>query len=256
MSTKNLDSSGLNAPIGRKTLSQGFEEARGKFVGKYAATCQNVPTKKAEFQRFLQGTNVNNLEQICKEIGDKADTKVNNASRLWDTLGMLKTAGDAFINCAPESVSMVWFGVSSLVQIGNAKLQTQLLICGTCDSIANIIIDCIRWEARMGPPRPDDLENASKFKMWDSDIPELVFNVLDFLWAAKPYFDQNRMKSWLGSTLKDLFTKELQQKVDTLLEKYQDVVKLVQIHFEDSLLNESLSQNWNQTGANIRGSSK
>ncbi|RVD82060.1 uncharacterized protein DFL_009903 [Arthrobotrys flagrans] len=227
----------------RKTLSQGFEDARAQFRAKYQSACRESNSKRAEFDKFLQGTSIDDLGQVCKDLGDQAEEKANNASRLWSTLDILKTAGDAFIDCAPESVSMIWFGISSLIQIGNAKLQTQLLICGTCDSIANIIIDCIRWEARTVSRDADD--SAPKLEIWDSDIPELIFSILDFLWSAKPHFDQSRLKR-LGSTLKDLFTKDLQQKVDALLEKYQEIVRFAQAHFEDSLLNENI-----QTGKKL-----
>ncbi|KAF3906511.1 hypothetical protein ABW20_dc0107135 [Dactylellina cionopaga] len=80
---------------------------------------------------------------------------------------------------------------------------------------------------------------APKFDIWESDIPDLIFGVLDFLWNARPHLDQSRLKR-IGSTFKDLFTQELQQKVDTLLEKYGQIVKIAQAHFEDSVLHESL----------------
>ncbi|KAK6345721.1 hypothetical protein TWF718_007629 [Orbilia javanica] len=221
----------------RKTLSVCFEEARERFRTEHQSACRQGTPKREEFDRFLQGTSIGDLEQVCKDLGNQAEEKVNNASRLWSTLDMLKTTGDAFIDFAPESVSMVWFGISSLIQVGNAKLQTRLLICGTCDSIANIIIDCMRWEARMSQSDTDD--STPKLEIWESEVPELIFSILDFLWSAKPHFDQSRLKR-LGTTLKDLFTKDIQQKVDSLLEKYQEIVRIAQVHFEECLLNDNL----------------
>ena len=50
-------------------------------------------------------------------------------------------------------------------------------------------------------------ESASDINIWDSDIPELVFAILDFLWNAKPHLDQSRLKSIqyldLGFSLSD-----------------------------------------------------
>ncbi|KAK6528563.1 hypothetical protein TWF281_009803 [Arthrobotrys megalospora] len=231
-----IEGNGADSADTRKTLSRCFEIAREQFRAKHQSARRELTTKQVEFNKFLEGINIKDLERVCEDLGNQAEEKVNNASRLWSTLDMLKTVGDAFIDCAPESVSMVWFGISSLIQVGNAKLQTRLLICGTCDSIATIILDCIRWEARMRYSKTED--SAPKLEIWDSDVPELIFNILDFLWSAKPHFDQNRLKR-LGNTLKDLFTKDLQQKVDALLEKYQEIVKIAQIHFEEALLDEN-----------------
>ncbi|KAK6504578.1 hypothetical protein TWF481_006517 [Arthrobotrys musiformis] len=221
---------------GRKTLSECFGEAQERFRKAHQSASREPSSKRAEFNKFLQGTGIGDLELVCKNLGAQAEEKTNNASQLWNTLNTLKEIGDAFIDCAPESVSMVWFGISSLIQVGNAKFQTRLLICGTCDSIATIIIDCIRWEARMRLMNSDG--SSPRLEIWDSDIPELIFNILDFLWCAKPHFDQSKLKRF-GVTLKDLFTRELQEKVDALLEKYQEIVKITQVHFEESLLNEN-----------------
>ncbi|KAF3931115.1 hypothetical protein ABW20_dc0108053 [Dactylellina cionopaga] len=237
----------------RKSLADGFEEACLRFKAEISNPLVRKDYKRADAaQEFLRGMQLDKLEQLCSDLSSQAEVKANNAAKLWSTLDQFKSAGDAFMESAPESVSIIWFGISSLITVGNAGVQTKLLICGTCDSIANIVADCIRWEARVNliskeieSAKQPTMDEPPTFEIWDTDIPELIFSILDFLWHARPHIDQSRLKR-LGSSLKDLFTKELQQKVDSLLEKYEGIVKLAQANFEDSVLYESL-----KTGTNI-----
>ncbi|KAK6519525.1 hypothetical protein TWF281_003352 [Arthrobotrys megalospora] len=230
-----------DASVGRKSLAECFEEARERLRREASPAANKDSKRSATLMDFLDGIKLDQLVGECKVLSDKADDKSSNAYRLWSTLNQFKAVGDAFIDFAPESVSMVWFGISSLIMVGDARFQTKLLICGTCDSIAAIVGDCIRWEARMA----NATDGAPNLDIWETDIPELIFGILDFLWNARPHFDQSRVKKMVTS-LKDLFTKQLQQKVDNLLEKYQEIVKIAQAHFEDSVLHEGL-----RTGANI-----
>ncbi|KAK6533631.1 hypothetical protein TWF694_002566 [Orbilia ellipsospora] len=227
----------------RKTLTRCFDEARQKFSEEIA----NPAIEKDQKQRpavveFLKGIQLGKLENSCKELSNLAEDKANNnAAKLWATLDQLKGAADVFLQFAPESISIVWFGISSLITVGNARTQTRLLICGTCDSIATIISDCIRWEARMvqrDKPAQGD-QDTPKFDIWDSDMPDLVFSILDFLWNARPHLSESRVKR-LGSSLKDLLTKELDQKVNSMLAKYKTIVEKAQAHFEEFVFHESL----------------
>ncbi|KAJ6256517.1 hypothetical protein Dda_8379 [Drechslerella dactyloides] len=223
----------------RKTLAQCFEDACTRFRSEIANPAVRQDSKRsAAVETFLSGAKLDELGKACKELSDKAGDGVNNAEKLWGTLDQFKGAADTFLQFAPESVSIVWFGISSLITIGNAKVQTRLLICGTCDSIANIVGDCVRWEQRMAQASTER-DESPKLDIWESDIPTLIFSVLDFLWNARPHLDQSRIKR-IGSTLKDIFTKELQQKVDAIVEKYQEIVKVAQAHFEESVFHESL----------------
>ncbi|KAF3216289.1 hypothetical protein TWF191_009114 [Orbilia oligospora] len=223
----------------RKTLSRCFEIAQKRFKDEIAKPLLTKDPKHREaIERFLFGMEIAALEKTCKDLSNKAEDKANNnAAKLWTTLDQFRGAADVFMEFAPESISIVWFGISSLITVGNARVQTKLLICGTCDSIANIVGDCVRWEARMHLSQ--NSETLPQFDVWESEMPNLIFSILDFLWSARPHLDDSRIKR-IGSSIKDLFTKELQQKVDSLLEKYADIVKLAQAHFEESVFQESL----------------
>ncbi|KAK6363125.1 hypothetical protein TWF730_000574 [Orbilia blumenaviensis] len=223
----------------RKNLSHCFQVAQQRFFNEIASPLISKNHKHQDaVDRFLAGMELTRLEKFCKDLSSKAEDHANNnAAKLCTTLDQLKGAADVFMAFAPESVSIVWFGISSLITIGNARLQTRLLICGTCDSIANIIGDCVRWEARMH--NSEDRDASSQFDIWESDLPDLIFAILDFLWSARPHMDESRIKR-IGSSVKDLFTKDLQQKIDTVLGKYEEIVKQAHAHFEESVLQESL----------------
>ncbi|KAK6539335.1 hypothetical protein TWF694_009568 [Orbilia ellipsospora] len=226
----------MKPPPPRKTLTKCFDEACDRFREEIAKPIiKKDPKRSYAVEEFLSGTKMDTLLDACRKLNDTSEEKINNAARLLTTLDQLKTVGDVFMGFAPESVSIVWFGISSLIAIGSAKVQTRLLICGTCDSITNIVADCIRWEARMAKIE----ETASEINIWESDIPDLVFAILDFLWNARPHLDSSRIKR-IGNTMKDLFTKEMDDKASSLVGKYEAMVKVVQSHFEDSVLHESL----------------
>ncbi|KAF3919897.1 hypothetical protein ABW21_db0206993 [Orbilia brochopaga] len=185
----------MNGKVSRKTLTGCFDDACTRFRSEIAGPAIRQDSKRAAaIESFLSGAKLDELGKACKELSDKAGDGVNNAARLWSTLDQFKGAADVFLQFAPESISIVWFGISSLITIGNAKVQTRLLICGTCDSIANIMGDCVRWEQRM-VQTSSDREETPKLDIWETDIPELVFSVLDFLWNARPHLDQSRIKS-------------------------------------------------------------
>ncbi|KAK6526838.1 hypothetical protein TWF281_010035 [Arthrobotrys megalospora] len=220
-------------PAPRKSLFQCFEEARQTFDQKIASPLtRKDPKRSTAIEEFLRGARLDDLGKVCQELSEQAEDKANNtASKLLTTLDQFKGAGDALLQFAPESVSIVWFGISSLITIGSAKVQTRLLICGACDSIANIVADCIRWESMTALMVNEDHSSD----MWESDIPNLLFQILEFLWTAKPHFDQSRVKR-IGSSLKELFSKELQERVASILEKYEALAKTMQGQFQESML--------------------
>ncbi|KAF3197930.1 hypothetical protein TWF679_002486 [Orbilia oligospora] len=228
---------GLAPPVTRKSLFQCFEEARQTFEKRIVEPLtKSDPKRLSSIQEFLQGIKLDELGRVCRELSELAEDKANNkASKLLVTLDQFKGAGDALLQFAPESVSIVWFGISSLITIGSAKVQTRLLICGACDSIVNIVADCIRWESMAALMINED-QNLDD--IWESDVPHLIFLILEFLWTAKPHFDQSRVKR-IASNLKEIFNQELQERVTAILDKYEALVKTLQGHFQESMLESS-----------------
>ncbi|KAF3918197.1 hypothetical protein ABW20_dc0105600 [Dactylellina cionopaga] len=103
--------------MGRKTLSQCFGEARDRFQNEVVQPLSSKDEKRAEAAKtFLNGAKLEELERACKDLSTKAEEKANNtASRLLTTIDQFKGAADVFLQFAPESVSIVWFGISSLI---------------------------------------------------------------------------------------------------------------------------------------------
>ncbi|KAJ6257285.1 hypothetical protein Dda_8174 [Drechslerella dactyloides] len=178
----------------RKTLTECFEEACSRFRSTVEPSLGKDRQRLDALTTFLKGasTGLQQLEKTCQNLNDKAEEKANNAAKILTTLDQFKTLGDAFLQFAPESVSIVWCAISSLITIGGAKLQTLLLICGACNSVTTIVGDCIRWEVRMRTT--DAADDAPTLDIWDTDIPDLVFNILEFLWSAQPHLDNSRLK--------------------------------------------------------------
>ncbi|KAK6538165.1 hypothetical protein TWF694_011047 [Orbilia ellipsospora] len=223
--------------MGRKTLSQCFNKAHSRFLEEVAQPLLKDPKRAKKVEMFLKGTKLEELKCVCKDLSAKAEEKSKNtASQLLTTIDQFKDAVDVFLQYAPETVSIVWFGISSLISIGSAEVETRFLICGTCDSIANIIGDCLKWEARMV-----NNKMAENFDVWESDIPELVFRIIDFLWNAQPHLDHSRMKKYvsIGDELVDIVQKQaLIQELDRHQAKLTHPLSY-KIHF--TTLNDQLS---------------
>ena len=104
-------------PTARKSLVQCFEEARQTFEKKIVEPLmRNDPKRLFGIEEFLRGTNLDDLGSACRQLSELAEDKANNkASKLLVTLDQFKGVGDALLQFAPESVSIVWFGISSLI---------------------------------------------------------------------------------------------------------------------------------------------
>ncbi|KAF3132268.1 hypothetical protein TWF703_007387 [Orbilia oligospora] len=78
-----------------------------------------------------------------RSSGEKGSEK---AERLMEVLVEIKKGGDTTVSVAPESVSLVWFGISSLISVAVKSQELRTMICDTSQSIAIMIRDCLRWE--------------------------------------------------------------------------------------------------------------
>ncbi|KAK6529303.1 hypothetical protein TWF281_008480 [Arthrobotrys megalospora] len=200
---------------------------------------------------FLQTGNTDNhsefdrLQNECKKLAKEGEHALDGdkADKLLNTLNTIKTLGDGVISMAPETVSIVWFGISSMLTVATIKLEIRLLICDTCESITSMVEDCLKWEIldRKVDGAAEDSENDAQDRpslqtnIWESGVTKLLLSIFDFLWHAQPHRDPSRLKR-LKSTIKEAFTKDLQQKVDKLLEAHEELVKLAHAQFQELLL--------------------
>ncbi|KAK6531903.1 hypothetical protein TWF694_003066 [Orbilia ellipsospora] len=218
-----------------RKASTKFAETTGKHIG-------NDATQRAQLTAFLAPPSGHDefekLRNTCEKLSGQAEglDQKGKAARLIETLGTIKTVGDGVISAAPETVSIVWFGISSLISIATVKLEIRIMICDTCESISEMIQDCLRWEGRTNEVSPSarSTSDSGRIDIWDSAVPELLGCIFDFLWHARPHRDANRLQR-AKSTIKETFTKELQAKVENLLKAHEKVIRLVQAHFEDAV---------------------
>ena len=109
----------IPVPPPRKSLGKCFHQARLKFHTELLPSIEKEPSLKPALEEFLRGTSLNILTNTCKGLSDTLEEKANSAYRLWHTLDQLKSVGDVFMDFAPESVSMVWFGISALITVSS-----------------------------------------------------------------------------------------------------------------------------------------
>ncbi|EGX46824.1 hypothetical protein AOL_s00097g250 [Orbilia oligospora ATCC 24927] len=186
-----------------------------------------------------------NLLEICSNMvssrsgGEKGSEK---AERLMEVLVEIKKGGDATVSAAPESVSLVWFGISSLISVAVKSQELRIMICDTCQSIAIMIRDCLRWErhtlcsptAKLSADQTQGLA-LDKINIWEVDVPELLYAIFEFLWHSLAHRDRKFFQR-IGSTVKETFTNNLKQRVGRLMDAYNKLVQSAQAQFEDLLL--------------------
>ncbi|EPS42850.1 hypothetical protein H072_3124 [Dactylellina haptotyla CBS 200.50] len=229
-----------------------YTEARQQFRESTVESLKANSIQIKQLDIFLNpndadGGEFDKLQDECKKLardGEKNKLDGDKASSLLSNLERIKTLGDAVISMAPETVSIVWFGISSIITIATIGLEIRLMICGACTSITAMVQDCLRWEILSREVKSKDVEDASgpatkrpglQTNIWESGVTGLLCNIFDFLWHAQPHRDPSRLKR-LRSTIKEAFSKDLQQRVDTLTETYEKLVNLAQSQFKELVL--------------------
>ncbi|EPS40890.1 hypothetical protein H072_5243 [Dactylellina haptotyla CBS 200.50] len=228
----------MDAGAKRKTLDHCFDVACDRLRNGVKGM-----KKAGALEEFINGSmNISDLRKRCKVITNDGE-KFEKAEQLMVTLGRVQSAIDGLLSAAPESVSMVWLGISSLISLGTMTMTVKQRVYSTCNSIATMMKLCLRLEQRspVYEPNSDDFKNISspEISIWEFDIPELVFLVLDFLWHARPH-DASRSIKVYGRAIKETFTGDLDSRATALLDQYQSLVEKAQVLYEDYLVRENL----------------
>ncbi|KAK6347465.1 hypothetical protein TWF718_005307 [Orbilia javanica] len=212
----------------RKTLEDCFADARGRLQNELAAKKEK---RTAEMRQFLEAAvQVADIKKACENITAK-EGEQKKFDQFIMTLDRVQSVVDGFISAAPESVSMV----------GAMTVTVREQIYSTCDSIATMIELCLRLEQRvlLYKHSSQTCPTVNDTNIWDFDIPELIFLILDFLWHAKPHTTSKGLKGY-GRAMKETFTGTLDQKSTTLLSHYQTVIGKAQELYEDFLIQENI----------------
>ncbi|KAF3178626.1 hypothetical protein TWF788_007355 [Orbilia oligospora] len=235
-------------PGKRKTLEHCFRNAQERLRNEVISKSKRnegpqakESTAQKELEEFLTGTtNITDLIATFERTPER-EKKDGRFEQLMTTLVRVQSLGDELISAAPESVSLVWFGLSSLISIGTMKVTVRQCIYSTCSSIVAMVELCFQLEKREHgySQSSQPVQNTNSPSIWDSNIPELIFLILDFLWHAKPHRATKGLKSF-GKTLKEAFTGALEEKSAALIEYYQKVVEKTQRLYEDFIICENI----------------
>lgn len=76
------------------------------------------------------------------------------------------------------------------------RLDIQQTIYRTCDSIGSMVELCLRVERQSLLYASQISEDDRDFKdLWEKDIPELLFLMLDFIWTARIFIHKKKSRS-------------------------------------------------------------
>ncbi|KAF3316832.1 hypothetical protein TWF173_001494 [Orbilia oligospora] len=196
------------------------------------------PPKPEQLEKFLfSNSNVKNAISECEELKSKADKRYKGKVRkLLEVLSFIKDTGDAVLTCAPETVSIAWGVISSLISIGVKDMESCDQISEASTNIVTIILNCRLYENRQR--NSNDAESIELTNRITEAIEELITVILEFCWfASRKFGGENKHKR---------FGDILGLKSATANEKYEDIVSkykgLREMKAQSSELAERLKQ--------------
>ncbi|EGX43973.1 hypothetical protein AOL_s00210g134 [Orbilia oligospora ATCC 24927] len=196
------------------------------------------PPKPEQLENFLfSNSNVKNAISECEELKSKADKRYKGKVRkLLEVLSFIKDTGDAVLTCAPETVSIAWGVISSLISIGVKDMESCDQISEASTNIVTIILNCRLYENRQR--NSNDAESIELTNRITEAIEELITVILEFCWfASRKFGGENKHKR---------FGNILGLKSATANEKYEDIVSkykgLREMKAQSSELAERLKQ--------------
>ncbi|KAF3275264.1 hypothetical protein TWF970_006985 [Orbilia oligospora] len=196
------------------------------------------PPKPEQLENFLfSNSNVKNAISECEELKSKADKRYKGKVRkLLEVLSFIKDTGDAVLTCAPETVSIAWGVISSLISIGVKDMESCDQISEASTNIVTIILNCRLYENRQRNSK--DAESIELTNRITEAIEELITVILEFCWfASRKFGGENKHKR---------FGDILGLKSATAIEKYEDIVSkykgLREMKAQSSELAERLKQ--------------
>ncbi|KAF3931085.1 hypothetical protein ABW20_dc0106601 [Dactylellina cionopaga] len=184
----------------------------------------------------------------CIAMKTKADQEYGNkrgrfASKLLNALRTVKDIGDAFLEFAPESISIAWSAVSLLIKVGTDDLDKCELISECCENIVMIVLNCRLYENRYNDKFAVGALQEIEQKIMGI-IPNLLYLILDFSWHAHYHID----KSKLLRSFKECFSNTLKNKIDVLIAEYQKLRSMAEDAFQEKVMEQlsSLAVNLGQ----------
>lgn len=95
------------------------------------------PPKRIEIDEFMsENANLDGTVSYCQKLQTSSESAYSGSkggrfmSKLVNTLMVIKEVADPFMEFAPESVSIAWFAISSLIQVRGIILKRMNSIGG------------------------------------------------------------------------------------------------------------------------------
>ncbi|KAK6360084.1 hypothetical protein TWF730_006238 [Orbilia blumenaviensis] len=218
--------------------------ARGKELFFSSLLESKRPPAKGEIDEFMKdNAHLDGTIKDCQKIQETADgsykekTSGRLIGKLLTTLSIIKEVADPFLEFAPESVSIAWFAISSLVQIGAADVENCELIFGACNNIATILLTCRLYENRYQEAPKDGIDNHEigsrevEYKIIGG-IPEVIASILDFSWHVRLLFKKNKFVR----ALKETFSPRLKEKIDAIDTGYAKLRQIANDAFQERIM--------------------
>ncbi|KAK6537235.1 hypothetical protein TWF694_011431 [Orbilia ellipsospora] len=201
------------------------------------------PPSKVEIEEFMNdNAHLDGAVDNCKTLQNRAEGLYNKTAggkfvrKLLSTLTIIKQVADPFLEFAPESVSLAWFAIASLIQIGAADIENCEIIFGACNNIAAILLTCRLYERRYQESPSEDVNSGVgsvevEQKIIQS-IPEIIASILDFSWHVRLTFKKNKFVR----ALKETFSPKLKEKIAVIEAGYAHIREIANDAFQERIM--------------------
>ncbi|KAF3098916.1 hypothetical protein TWF102_005959 [Orbilia oligospora] len=218
--------------------------ARGKELFFLSLLESKRPPSKGEIDDFMKdNAHLDGTIQDCQKIQKNADASYKEKAsgrligKLLNTLSIIKEVADPFLEFAPESVSIAWFAISALVQIGATDVENCELIFGACNNVATILLTCRLYENRYQNSPKDGTRNVEigsreVEQKIIGGIPDVIASILDFSWHVRLLFKKNKFVR----ALKEAFSPKIKEKIDAIDAGYAKLRQIANDAFQERIM--------------------
>ncbi|KAK6528585.1 hypothetical protein TWF281_009824 [Arthrobotrys megalospora] len=245
METKSEEPNGnVNHAQARTTIQASPCWARGKELFFLSLLESKRPPSKGEIDEFMKdNAHLDGTIKDCQKIQKSADASYKEKTsgrligKLLSTLSIIKEVADPFLEFAPESVSIAWFAISSLVQIGATDIENCELIFGACNNIATILLTCRLYENRYQEAPKDgigsyEIGSREVEQKIIGGIPDVISSILDFSWHVRLLFKKNKFVR----ALKETFSPKIKEKIDAIDTGYANLRQIANDAFQERIM--------------------
>ncbi|KAK6359218.1 hypothetical protein TWF696_000382 [Orbilia brochopaga] len=229
----------------QSTISASPCWARGKEIFILLLLESKRPPSRSDIDEFMrENAHLDGTIDSCKKLQQSADGSYHDKSsgrlvgKLLTTLTIIKDVADPFLDFAPESVSIAWFALSCMIQIGAADVENCELIFGACNNIANILLTCRLYERRYQDPPKDGVRDNHEIGSREVEekiigaIPDIIVSILDFSWHVRLMFKKNKFLR----ALKEAFSPKLKEKISAIETGYATLRLIANDAFQERIM--------------------